>query len=339
MSAAVMCGFCRYGVSGPPGAFDDELPRVLERQRPAAPLPPSSLATRPVLRGDHQAEDLRLAGIFDAASREPQTDAVLDVLDQGERAMGHLLQERRRKRHSVSSKPGRDPHSLTCARAHGMEQGERQVHQARTPRDDAVGHGVVGLHGASPPAQAGGERPQQVRRDVGVGVDDGHGIRDPVPTRALEGEGERVPLAGPGRVRPLEHDRARGTRARGGRVVAVVRDDEYAPEMRRVVDGEETLDRRRDTGLLVVSRDDHVEAKGQLERCGRLVAAREQRERGEVRRPRENRKREREEKSVSHDRVELQAPCAAVVARRVLCGSGCCHLSRSLPDSSWAPCR
>ena len=22
MSAAVMCGFCRYGVSGPPGAFD-----------------------------------------------------------------------------------------------------------------------------------------------------------------------------------------------------------------------------------------------------------------------------------------------------------------------------
>jgi len=30
MSAAVMCGFCRYGVSGPPGAFERMKKRIAE---------------------------------------------------------------------------------------------------------------------------------------------------------------------------------------------------------------------------------------------------------------------------------------------------------------------
>ena len=87
-------------------------------------------------------------------------------------------------------------------------------------------------------------------------------------------------------------------------ILAVVRDDENAPQLRWIVDGEKALDRGADAELFVVCRDDYVEARRRRPREHRhLVAPREHGQAGEVAGPRKRDEGKQNQRDVDEHRA------------------------------------
>lgn len=202
----------------------------------------------------------------------------------------------------VPVKSGGESQALAPARPEDVHQGERDGHERRSPGGVRVPHDVRGLDGQGAFVQARREGGQDVGRDEAVGVHDDDCLAPPLREDPVEGEGEGVALASPLRVGPDEDGGACILRASGGRVGAVVRDDENTPQRGGVADLAQAAHRRCDSFLLVVRRDDDVEAQVRRAPSLRVQPEGEEREDEEVAgRERHGERRQRERNVESCD--------------------------------------
>ena len=147
----------------------------------------------------------------------------------------------------------------------------RELHEARgDPVGDRVHPGdpgvvrvlrvEVGLDDALALEEPVVELGEDVRGDDVVGVDHDDGVEVAlVGEGVLHREADGLVLAAQVGVVALEDGRAGRAGVGGGRVGAVVGDDEDLEELARVVDGEDALDGLRDHLLLVVGGDEERE--------------------------------------------------------------------------------
>ncbi len=173
---------------------------------------------------------------------------------------GIFLEQVLREAHAVAAETAGDAEVLAAGRPHHVEHPEGDGHETGAPSGVRVADRVVGLHRTRPGGEPRVEGAKQVRRDHRVRVDDDDRVGASVlDDRQRVGQGE--PLA-PTLLVDADHDRgARGRRAPGGVVRAVVGDDDDLELVARVVDRQEALHRLGDPGLLVVRGNDDGESR------------------------------------------------------------------------------
>ena len=236
----------------------DELRKASPRQLEASALPSLALVLVRAAGVGHWPEHEASPGEDRPDARQAELDRELEVLCLAACGPWMLLQQTSAEQHSVADKVAGQPETRPAREPNPVEQEHGGRAQVCSTGVALVEHQVIRLRRGRATFQRACEGPEEIRIRHGVRIDHNHAIgrgavgHDPVhrPTQCL-------PLA-PGARLLAHHDpRPGGLRHGGGRVCAVVSDDDDLEEVTWVGLRLEGGDATRDKCTLVVGRHEH----------------------------------------------------------------------------------